>query len=197
MQALLAMLRRRAMAIWLWQALFVLAVIWGFTSTHLAVQETMNQIRFVAMDERNTRYISNLGTFETAEKIHSQSARDAVATIFSRNPEGFDFPERAALLFGPDAAATLQREVARDADTFRIQQRHQKVEMGQVKELALDSNTILVSVEAQVLGRSLMNQRIVDDARNVLVFVRLKVNGGMADNGRFPLVVVDYKEKFE
>ncbi len=196
MERLLAMLRKKAMSVALWQALFVLAVIWGFASSHMAEATAMQRIRFVAMDDRNTRYISNLGTFETAQKIHTQSAKDAVATIFSRNPDGFDFPERAELLFSPKAAALLQMEVARDAETFRSQQRHQKVEMGQVREINLDSNTILMSVEAQVQGKSVFNQRTIDDARNVLVFVRMKVNGEMADNGRFPLVVVDYKEQF-
>jgi predicted sulfurtransferase len=195
MTALLAMLKKRSQMLGLWQALFVVSVVWGFISSHMTEQTMMQRIRFVAMDERNTKYISSLGTFETAQAIHSQSARDAVATIFSRNPDGFDFPERAELLFGPKASVALRQEAAKDAETFRLSQRHQKVEMGQVTEINLDSNTILMSVEAQVQGRSVFNQRIIDDARNVLVFVRLKVNGDMADNGRFPLVVVDYKEQ--
>jgi hypothetical protein len=37
--ALVIMLRKRLRATWLWQALFVLAVIGGFVSHHLTVQK--------------------------------------------------------------------------------------------------------------------------------------------------------------
>ena len=66
MNALASMLRKRLMATWLWQALFVLAVIGSFVSHHLTVSEMMRRIRFVAMDSRDTFYLANLGTFDTA-----------------------------------------------------------------------------------------------------------------------------------
>jgi len=50
---------------WLWPALLVLAVIGGFVSHHLTVQEMMQRMRFVAMDSRDTFYLANLGSFES------------------------------------------------------------------------------------------------------------------------------------
>jgi hypothetical protein len=41
------------------------------------------------------------------------------------------------------------------------------------------------------------NQRVVNDAKKVTVFLRLQVNDSMALNGRYPLVVVNYEERFE
>ena len=197
MSALVVMLRKRLMATWLWQALFVLAVLGGFVSHHLTVQEMMARMRFVAMDSRDTFYLANLGTFESAQHIHAELAKMAAETIFSRNPDGFDNPERLERLFNPTTTATLNKDAARDADIFRHQQIHQKIETGQIREIEVDSNTALVSVEGQVLRTALFNQRVVNDARKVTVFLRLRVNDDMAFNGRYPLVVTNYEERFE
>jgi hypothetical protein len=197
MSALAIMLRKRLMTIWLWQALFVLAVVGGFVSHHLTTQELMGRIRFVAMDSRDTFYLANLGSFETAQHIHAELAKMAAETIFSRNPDGYDDPERLERLFNPVTAATLQKDASRDADIFRAQQIHQKIETGQIRELEVDNNTALVSVEGQILRSAVFNQRIVNDTKKVTVFLRLRVNEDMAHNGRYPLVVTNYEERFE
>jgi hypothetical protein len=195
--ALVMMLRKRLRATWLWQALFVLAVIGGFVSHHLTVTEMMGRIRFAAMDSRDTFYLANLGNFETAQHIHEELAKMAAETIFSRNPDGFDYPERLERLFNPTTTAALNKDAARDADVFRSQQIHQKLETGSIRECAVDSNTALVSVEAQILRISVFNQRVVNDARKVTVFLKLRLNEDMATNGRYPLVVTNYEERFE
>jgi hypothetical protein len=157
----------------------------------------MQRMRFVAMDSRDTFYLANLGTFEEAKHIHSELAKMAAETIFSRNPDGFDNPERLERLFSPLSTATLNKDAAKDADVFRAQQIHQKFEAGQIRELEVDSNTALVSVEGQVLRTGVFNQRTVNDAKKVTVFLRFAVNQDMARNGRYPLVVTNYEERFE
>jgi sulfur carrier protein ThiS len=197
MAPLIAMLRRRLMTIWIWQALFVLAVIGGFVSHYLTVAQMMGRIRFAAMDSRDTFYLANLGTFETAEHIHGELAKMAAETIFSRSPDGFDDPERLERLFNPATTASLKKEAEKDADAFRAQQIHQKIEIGEIRERGVDENTALVSVEGQILRTAVFNQRIVNDTRKVTVFVRLRVNDSMAQNGRYPMVVTNYEERFE
>jgi hypothetical protein len=197
MSALVSMLRRRAATLWLWQALFILAVIGGFVSDHLTIQEMNSRLKFVAMDSRDTFYLANLGSFETAQHIHAELAKMAAETIFSRSPDGFDDPERLERLFNPVSTAQLNKDAAKDADVFRVQQIHQKFESGQIRELEVDSNTALVSVQGQVLRTGVFNQRQVNDAKKVTVFLRLAVNGDMARNGRYPLVVTNYEERFE
>src|SRR5215469_8072805 len=168
------------MTTWLWQALFVLAVIGGFVNHHLTVQEMMSRIRFVAMDSRDTFYLANLGSFETAQHIHAELAKMAAETIFSRSPDGFDDPERLERLFNPATAGALQKEAAKDSDVFRAQEVHQKIETGQIRELEVDDNTALVSVEGQILRTAMFNQRIVNDTKKVTVFLRFRVNDDMA-----------------
>jgi len=191
------MLRRRAATLWVWQVLFVVAVIGGFVSHHFTVQEMMGRIRFVAMDSRDTFYLANLGTFETAHQIHAELAKMAAETIFSRSPDGFDDPERLERLFNPVTTMELNKDAARDAEVFRQQQIHQKFESAQIREVEVDSNTALVSVEGQVLRTGMFNQRQVTDTKHVTVFLRLTVNDSMALNGRYPLVVTNYEERFE
>jgi hypothetical protein len=191
------MLRKRLMTIWLWQALFVLAVIGGVISHHLTVREMMARIRFVAMDSRDTFYLANLGSFETAQHIHTELAKMAAETIFSRNPDGFDSPERLERLFNPATTTTLNKDAAKDAEVFRAQAIHQKFESGQIREITVDDNTALVSVEGQILRVGVFNNRLVNNSRKVTVFLRLRVNEDMAHNGRYPLVVTNYEERFE
>jgi hypothetical protein len=191
------MVRKRLMATWLWQGLFVAAVLAGFVSHHLTVREMMGRMRFVAMDSRDTFYLANLGSFETAQHIHAELAKMAAETIFSRNPEGFDNPERLERLFNPATTSALNKDATRDGDSFRQQQIHQKIETGQIREIEVDDNTALVSVEGQILRTAVFNNRVVNEARKVTVFLRLHVNEDMALNGRYPLVVTNYEERFE
>src|ERR1700730_3573862 len=191
------MLRKRLMATWLWQALFVLAVIAIPVTNQFTVRAMMERTRFVAMDSRDTFYLGNLGTFETAQHIHAELAKMAAETIFSRNPDGFDDPERLERLFNPATTAALQRDAGRDAEVFRQQQIHQKIEAGQIRELESDSNTALVSVEGQVLRTVIFNQWVVNNTKKVTVFLLLTLNADMAHNGRYPLVVTNYEERFE
>ena len=197
MTALLKLLRRRLMAAWLWQALFVIAVAAIPVTNSLTLQAAMGRIRFAAMDSRDTFYLANLGSFETAQHIHAELAKMATETIFSRNPDGFDDPERLERLFNPLTAAELSKEASRDADVYRAQGVHQKVETGQIRELEVDDATALVSVEGQILRTGVFNQRLTNETKKVTVFLRLKVNEDMALNGRYPLVVVNYEERFE
>jgi hypothetical protein len=194
---LVLMLRKRLMATWLWQALFVLAVIGGYAVVQLTIYQERQRLRFVAMDSRETFYLANLGTFETAQHIHAELAKMAAETIFNRSPDGFDAPERLERLFNPATTAALNKDASRDADIFRTSQLHQKFEAGQIRELEIDSNTALVSVEGQVLRTGMFNQRQVTDSKHVTVFLRLTVNDSMALNGRYPLVVTNYEERFE
>ena len=146
-----------------------------------------------------TRHVlsGQFGSFETAQHVHAEIAKMAAETIFSRNPDGFDDPERLERLFNPVTTAALNKDAARDAEVFRAQQIHQKIETGQIRELEVDNNTALVSVEGQILRAGVFNQRVVNDAKKVTVFLRLQVNDSMALNGRYPLVVVNYEERFE
>ena len=197
MNALLALLKRRMAALWIWQALFLLAVVAIPITNSLTLQTAMGRMRFAAMDSRDTFYLANLGSFETAQHIHEELAKMAAETIFSRNPDGFDYPERLERLFNPTTTAALNKDAARDADVFRAQQVHQKLETGQIRERAFDSNTALVSVEGQVLRTSVFNSRVVNDSRKVTIFLKLRLNEDMATNGRYPLVVTNYEEHFE
>ena len=196
MSGITILLRRRLMTVWLWVGLFVAAVIWNFVDHQLTVQAMMQPIRFAAMDSRDTFYLSSAGSFDNAQHIHAEIAKLAAETIFDRNPEGYDAPERLERLFNPATTQSLQDQLSKDGDSFRKQQIHQKFESGVIKELAVDDATALVSVDGQVFRHGTFDGKIVDDSKLVTVFLRLAVNSDMAHNGRYPLVVVAYDVRF-
>lgn len=196
MHPLLQHLRRKLMSTVFWQALFVIAIAWGFYSTHLSEQTAMGRMRFSTMDSRGSFYLGNMGSFDSSEQIHSEIAKMAVETIFSRNPEGYDANERMERLFNPVTTALLQEDAKKDQQIFRIQQIHQKVETGTIKELAVDQNTARVSVECQVMRDGMFNSKLVNVTRKATVFLTLRVNDDMATNGRYPLVVTEYFTRY-
>src|SRR6516165_11414444 len=173
MSPLILMLRKPLMATWLWQTLFVLAVIGGYAAVQLTIYQERQRLRFVAMDSRDTFYLANLGTFESAKHIHAELAKMAAETIFSRSPEGFDNPERLERLFNPATYLNLQAEEKRDSESFKAQQIHQKIETGQIKEINVDDNTALISVECQVLRTGTFNGRINNDSKRITLFLKL------------------------
>jgi hypothetical protein len=183
--------------VWLWVGLFVAAVIWNFVDHQLTVRAMMQPIRFAAMDSQDTFYLSSAGSFDTSRHIHAEVAKLAAETIFNRNPEGYDAPERLERLFNPATTQSLQEQLGKDADSFRAQQIHQKFESGLIKELAVDQSTALVSVDGQVFRHGIFNGKTTDDSKAVTVFLRLSVNSDMAHNGRYPLVVVAYDIRYQ
>ena len=197
MSALIRMLKKRFYSAVFWQALFVVAVVALLIDHQLTVAAMMKPLRFVAMDSRDTFYLSSLGNFEQAKQIHTELAKLAAETIFDRSPDGFDDPERLERLFNPTTTASLNKEAERDADAFRAQAIHQKFETQTIRELRVDNNTALVSVEGQVLRHATFNGRIVDDTKPVTVFLKLAVNPDMVRNGRYPLVVVNYDSRYQ
>lgn len=198
MKALLIMLRRRLTILWLGWVCFALALIAIPISNQLTLQTAMGQMRFVAMDSRDTFYLSSMGSFETAQHIRAELSKMAAETIFDRNPDGFDDPERLDRLFNPATTKDLQQQAGKDADAFKMEEMHQKFEsQGPIEEISMDSNTALVCVHGQVSRTWMFNQRTQNQSRKVAVFLRLNVNEDMAHNGRYPLIVDRYEAKFE
>lgn len=210
MSALVSMLKRRLAITWLGWAVAGMALVAIPVTNHFTLMAAMGQMRFVAMDSRSTFYLTSAGSFEESKHIHAELAKMAAETIFNRNPGsdngtqldkpnpyGFDNPERLERLFNPETTTALNNEAAKDVEVFRQQQIHQKIETGQIREISVDSATALVSVEGQVLRTGTFNSRVVNDAKRVTVFLRLTLNNDMARNGRYPLVVTNYEERFE
>ena len=191
------MLSQRLRVLWLGYAI---ALIFGAAiplTNYLTLQSAMQRIRVIVMDSRDTFYLSSAGSFETSKHIHAELARLAADTIFSRNPDGFDSPERLERLFNPFCTEKLKKEAAIDAEVYRSQQIHSKFEAGTIREINVAPDEVLVSVEGQVLRNGNFSGRLINDAKKVTVFLKLKVNNDMVFNGRYPMVCTDYQIKFE
>jgi hypothetical protein len=180
-----------------WQGLFVLAVIAEFVSHYITVDQMMGKIRFVAMDSRDTFYVSSLGSFQDAKDIHAELARLAAETIFSRNPRGYDDPERIERLFNSAMAQKLRNETEKDSDTFDKQQIHQKFESGEIILRQVENNLVLVSVAGQVLRHGFFDNKIFDDSQKVTILLQLAINTDMVHNGKYPEVITNYDVRYK
>lgn len=196
MKALLQLLKRKAQTVWLGYSLAVIFAATIPVTNWYTLNTAMQNIRLVAMDSRDTFYLSSAGSFETSQHIHAEIAKLAAETIFSRNPDGYDDQERMERLFGPVMFENLKKDASKDADIFSAQKIHQKIEIGTIHELNVDSTTALVSVEGQVLRMGYFNGRTMNDTKPVTLFLKLALNGSMGTNGRFPLVCTKYEERF-
>lgn len=196
MSGIAILMRRRLMTVWLWVGLFVASVIWDFVDHQLTVRAMMQPIRFAAMDNRDTFYLTSAGSFDDAKHIHAEVAKLAAETVFNRNPDGYDDLDRLERLFNPATTKALQEQLQKDSDAFKAQQIHQKFESGTVRELRVDQSTALVSVDGQVFRHADFQGKIIDESKPVTVFLELRVNPDMARNGRYPLVVTAYETRF-
>jgi hypothetical protein len=182
----------------LWQVLFVCAVIAIPITNHVTQSIAMQRMRIAVPDSRGGfLYLDNVGSFQTAQSVHAEISKMAAETIFNRSPDGFDNPERITRLFDDKIAEYLNKKAGEDSENFRIGQVHQKIETGDIKELSVDSNTALVSVEGQVLRQGMFNSKAFNDTKNLLVFFKLKVNQDMASNGRYPMIVENYEVRYK
>ena len=159
MIAVIEMLKRRMAAIWLGYGIaFCFAAAIPVTNW-ITLRTAMEQIRFGLLDSRDTVYLSSLGTFETAGKMHEEMSRMATETMFSRNPDGYDYEDRKTRLFSPAALIALNADTGRDAIVFRDQQMHTKCETGHVREIPIDANNVKVGVDFQILRTGLDGQQ--------------------------------------
>ena len=197
MQPLLLMLKKRAQIVWAGWAVAGVALVAIPISNYFTLQAAMGEVRFVAMDSRNTFYISSVGKFDDAQAIRRETAKMAAVAIFTRRPDGFENPELIDRLFWPVAGQAVMDDANKEADQFKAEQVHQHVETGPMSEISKDGDSTLVSVEVQVMREYVFNQRLLNDAQKATLFLLLKVNSGMATNGQYPLVVYSYKIRFD
>jgi hypothetical protein len=197
MHPLLLMMKKRAQVTWAGWAVAGVALAAIPISNYFTLQTAMGQIRFYAMDERNTYYVSSLGTFYDAQAYRREACRMAATAIFTRRPDGFEHPELLDRIFWPVAAKVVRDEADKDADQFKAQIIHQHCETGPMTEINKDNNSTLVSVEVQVMREYVFNQRLLNNVQKATLFLLLKLNPSMDTNGQYPLVVYSYKIRYD
>jgi hypothetical protein len=152
----------------------------------------MKPIRFAALNSRDTYYFTPAGRFESVPEAHLEMAKLAVQTMFDRSPDGLDNPERVDHLFNSRCAEQLKAEVSKDADIFRNQQIHQKVEIGHVREVQVGQNSAAIEIIGQVIQTGFLDQRLAQ-TRDVTINVQILPNYEILENRKFPMVVWNYE----
>jgi hypothetical protein len=211
MPSTLVLLRRKAwLNLGLWRLATVAALAAIPWTNYQTLHESMQQIRLGALDGRGTLYLFNAGTFEDEMDMHLDAAEQACETIFNRHPEGLDFEARVDRLFnaakrknGTTCAEEVFALVAKDADIFRNRQIHQKFEMTQIpgakaasEEIRCDNNAALVAVHGQIVRTGMFSGSMIPQSQYVTVFVELIPNSDAAHNGKYAMVVSNFKIQY-
>jgi hypothetical protein len=181
--------------LWMWRAATVAALAAIPITNRLTIDTMMQKTRVIVMDSSDTFYLTAAGTFEQQTHLHAELARMAAQAIYNRNPDGPDCPELIERILGRECAEGLRANLAKDADVYRVQRVHQKVECGQIREAAVSEHQIVVNVQIQVLRDFTFNDRCANDHRVGWLTLNFVPNWDMK-YGRFPLVVVAYQENF-
>ena len=192
MVTLLDVLKKRFMSLVLWQGLFVLAVIAIPVSNWFTLQAALHPLRFVMLNSRDTFYLSAGGTFEDAKRVQIDYAKLAAQTLFDRSPDGLDAPERLDRLFNQRCEDQLKAELARDADLFRLQQLHQKIEIGRIRLVQLSADSAALEITGQVIRTGFLGGAVTQ-TRSVVMNVKVMPNDEIETNHKFPMVVWAYE----
>jgi hypothetical protein len=192
MVTLLDVLKKRLMSVVLWQALFVGAVIAIPVSNWFIAQACLHPLRFVMLNSRDTFYLSSGGTFEDAKAVHIDYAKLAAQTLFDRQPAGLDSPERLDRLFNSRTEQQVNDDIAKDSDLFRLQQLHQKIEIGRIREVQLDASSAAFEITGQVIRTGYLGGQVTQ-TRAVVMDIKLMANDEIESNHKFPMVVWDYQ----
>ena len=121
-------------------------------------------------------------------------AKLAGQTLLNRSPDGLDSPERVDRLFNAKCEEQVKTDIAADADTFKMQGLHQKLEVGHVREVQLSPSTAVVEVSGQLIRTGFITHS--DQTRQVVVDIQMVANDEFETNHKFPIVVYAYQVKF-
>jgi hypothetical protein len=178
---------------WFWFFVAVaVTVLAAFDRYHLVKQFKYRE-RVVIVDPSQTYYISPLLQFQEAKDLHAQQAELAAMAFLSRNPKEFDHLDLLKQVFLKAALAKAQDQHSREVVEFRSKQLHQKPEIARIDILATRENEVLATVSGQVIRTGVFQEKGFTEAFNFRLSLRLIRNPNMANNGRFPTAVGDFK----
>ena len=135
--------------------------------------------------------------FSEAEKVHKTCALLATQALLQRNPTGFDMPEMVNNLFFRDGKIKADDEIYSALPNLKKRSMHQKVEISTIKVNSVKKTANIQIYYIQVAGQIIRDGNIggtrVREVDQFTVLYQMWQNPRLTENGRYPLVVADYK----
>ncbi|MDX1951083.1 MAG: hypothetical protein SFY81_02800 [Verrucomicrobiota bacterium] len=179
--------------VWFWFAFAMLVLVAAAVDRYYLVQSFKQRERVVIIDPASTYYLSPLLKFEEAKDLHVQQSALAATAFLQRNPKGFDNEELLKQMFLKNAFEKASTFRQREEPEFKSKQLHQKSEISRVDVLQTRENVVLTQVSGQIIRTGIFQEKAFTESIPFKLSLKLQRNPNMAQNGRFPTAVNDFK----
>lgn len=179
--------KRREMHRQILLVVLLMTVIQAAAYWHLATN-IGNKPQILLMDDK-TYYLPKSLDFTDAKDLHVSQAGLLMESLFDRGPNGLDHPERLKRLCEKNAYQNAMKHIQEEAEAFEAKKIHQKFELRSVQLLQAEDNTVLVSIDGQLIRSGAFDGEGFQEALLVkarLLFVR---NPSVVINGAFPTLL--------
>lgn len=179
-----------------WFYLFLLAVVLNMVQGP-AWYALFHQSEYVTtIDESGTFHRSPLLGFDSSVNLYRYHAELATTALFSRNPNGLDFPDLLPQLFRPEAYKHADSFFKIDAQDFTDKKLFQKPSISSYRIVDQSESGGTVIVLGQLIKQGeVNNERYLPDPDDFTLLLVFKRNPDMTKNGRLPLAVDSWQLK--
>ena len=178
---------------WFWFITAALILAGAAIDRYFLIRGFNTREHVVIIDPAQTFYVSPLLKFEEAKELHAQQSTLATIAFLDRNPKGFDHPDVLKQIFLKAAETKAQTQRLSEEPEFKSKQLHQKAEIAKIDVLQTREDYVLTHVSGQLIRTGIFEEKAFTEAVPFKLSFKLQRNPNMAQNGRFPTAVRDFK----
>ena len=160
----------------------------------LAMYELRDNNRLILMDQEHSYHITEYSSEETLRKLYEYQMKQAVFAFLMRNPNGFDNAELLDLMFQGQAKLEARKQLADEAEQFKLYKMHQKPEILTIRILRADRRRSFAKIEGQLIryyvGGDHQQRTFTVDFE---LAMEIQVNFDTATNSRYPFHITNMK----
>jgi hypothetical protein len=152
--------------------------------------ELRTKPQYVMGNSPDLYYLSPNLEVETQTDLHSAYTREAMETIFNRNPLRLDHEDRLLKLFSSDAIAQIRAGViAPQAQTFADDHLHQKVEIGDiVVNIQEGMGAANTRATGQLIRTGVSGDSTINETWSITLYFTWKSNPKIEDHAMYPTI---------
>lgn len=180
--------------------LFSLALLAANVLTPIVLVQLLHREQVVLVVDQEGNVIVGPGVdFAKATRLHSQQAMLAASALLNRNPTGFQHPEQVEGLFVDEAGQTCKAELEAALPDLKSKDIRQVCEVGQIDVKSIHESARQQFYYIEVRGEIVQNGLVASEAfravRPFTILFKFLRNPRLTQNGKFPLVCVNYSYK--
>jgi len=148
------------------------------------------------IDESGTFHRSPLLGYASSTNLFRYHSELATTALFSRNPNGFDFPDLLPQLFRPEPYKRIETYQKLNAQDFIDKKLFQKASISNYRIVEQTETGGTVVVLGQLIQQGEVNgERYLPDPQDFALQLVFRRNPDMTKNGRLPLAIDSWQLK--